>query len=140
MTRPFIVDQRNGCIAVYRGPEVNCLYDLREEDVAFLWNGQKEGNAWTLNPQAVAAARRVCDLLNQTERVEFERDSLHLELDGCQFVRRKDNEYLLNRIARLRVALEHFLVIIPDPEVGGVELEEFERVTTEVRAVLAEDA
>jgi len=31
---PYLLDERTGCVAIYRGPKVNCLFELHDDEKA----------------------------------------------------------------------------------------------------------
>jgi len=70
---PYIVDERVGCVAVYRGPRRNCLSGITDDpDCALFIEGMRrkdaEGNdlGWTVSPLDVSKAHEACNKLNAT--------------------------------------------------------------------------
>jgi hypothetical protein len=54
------VDHRVGCVAVYRGPQRNCLAGIKDDpDCLFFAPGHWVGDAWLVTPAALLAAERL---------------------------------------------------------------------------------
>lgn len=61
---PYIVDLRVGCVAVYRGPQLNCLDGLGES-LPWYRQGLKAGGAWFVPDDYIGEAHRACEALNR---------------------------------------------------------------------------
>ncbi len=65
---PFIYDERVGCVAVYRGPKLNCLDGIGDAAIYYQY-GTWDGNQWNVAEEYLKEAQKVCQALNAWEMI-----------------------------------------------------------------------
>ena len=58
--RRWVLDERVGCVAIYRGPGRDCLGDnlANDPDCVFFVKGEYVNREWSVPEEALARARR----------------------------------------------------------------------------------
>lgn len=97
----WIVDERSGCVAVYRAPMVDCL-DRDSSFFEFYAHGTVvEGGGWELDPKYVEAAKMIAQVLNERDAAVARAEKAEAALEGfkADVTSHADNEEILaNRV------------------------------------------
>ena len=65
---PWVYDERVGCVAVYKGPHVNCLSGV-EGRAIYYRHGKWVDGCWTMMEPILEEGRMVCAALNLYARM-----------------------------------------------------------------------
>ena len=70
LTRPYIVDERGGCVAVYRLPERKCLSGVEDSpDCIYYKSGVHDpAKGWTTPSEYIIEAERIAHEANREDR------------------------------------------------------------------------